>query len=130
MLRIQSAVHEYIDELIDEDDEVRPVECVRGFKTDEEFSIILEKAKKVGFLVVVDFHRTACGSCKYVEQGFAKLCRGAADEQARVIFLKHNTVPLFHFYKNGVLLEAFPTRDKERILAAILKYSAPAAADA
>lgn len=36
------------------------------------------------------------------------------------------TVPLFHFYKNGVLLEAFATRDKERILAAILKYTAPA----
>lgn len=33
------------------------------------------------------------------------------------------TVPLFHFYKNGVLLEAFPTRDKERILSAILKYT-------
>ncbi|KAK4390560.1 Thioredoxin-like 4, chloroplastic [Sesamum angolense] len=36
------------------------------------------------------------------------------------------TVPLFHFYKNGVLLEAFPTRDKERVLEAILKYTASA----
>lgn len=33
------------------------------------------------------------------------------------------TVPLFHFYKNGALVEAFPTRDKERIDAAILKYT-------
>lgn len=33
------------------------------------------------------------------------------------------SVPLFHFYKNGTLLEAFATRDKERILAAILKYT-------
>lgn len=32
-------------------------------------------------------------------------------------------VPLFHFYKDGVLLEKFATRDKERILAAIRKYS-------
>ncbi|MCE3050775.1 hypothetical protein HAX54_048056 [Datura stramonium] len=145
---IQSSVHDNIDELLDEDNELCPVECVREFKTDEEFSIILEKAKKAGSLVVVDFYRTACGSCKYIEQGFAKLCRGAGDEQAPVIFLKHNvideydeqsevaerlrikTVPLFHFYKNGVLLEAFPTRDKERILAAILKYSAPASVDA
>lgn len=144
----QSAVVDNIDELLDEEDELCPVECVREFKTDEEFSIILEKAKKAGSLVVVDFYRTACGSCKYIEQGFQKLCRGAGDEQAPVIFLKHNvideydeqsevaerlrikTVPLFHFYKNGVLLEAFPTRDKERILAAILKYSAPASADA
>jgi len=36
------------------------------------------------------------------------------------------TVPLFHFYKNGTLLEAFPTRDKERIIGAILKYTSPA----
>ncbi|KAK4352089.1 hypothetical protein RND71_027607 [Anisodus tanguticus] len=145
---IQSTVHDNINELLDEEDEVCPVECVREFKTDEEFSIVLEKAKKTGALVVVDFYRTACGSCKYIEQGFVKLCRRAGDEQAPVIFLKHNvideydeqsevaerlrikTVPLFHFYKNGVLLEAFPTRDKERVLAAILKYSAPAPADA
>lgn len=33
------------------------------------------------------------------------------------------SVPLFHFYKNGVLLEAFPTRDKDRIVEATLKHS-------
>ncbi|KAJ0025161.1 hypothetical protein Pint_08778 [Pistacia integerrima] len=128
-------------ELSDEDDDLCPVECVREFKTDEEFFKILEKAKETDSLVVVDFYRTSCGSCKYIEQGFAKLCRGSGDEEAPAIFLKHNvideydeqsevaerlrikTVPLFHFYKNGVLLEAFPTRDKERILAAIMKYS-------
>lgn len=38
-------------------------------------------------------------------------------------------VPLFHFYKDGILLEAFPTRDKERIIAAINKYTAPATQD-
>lgn len=38
-------------------------------------------------------------------------------------------VPLFHFYKDGVLLESFPTRDKERIIAAILKYTSPASQD-
>lgn len=87
---IHSTVSDNIDELLDEEDELCPVECVREFKTDEEFSIILEKAKKAGSLVVVDFFRTACGSCKYIEQGFQKLCRGAGDEQAPVIFLKHN----------------------------------------
>lgn len=35
------------------------------------------------------------------------------------------TVPLFHFYKDGILLEAFPTRDKDRINAAISKYTSP-----
>ncbi|XP_062159367.1 thioredoxin-like 4, chloroplastic [Alnus glutinosa] len=130
-------------ELPDEDDDLCPVECVKEFKTDEEFSNILEKAKEKDSLVVVDFYRTSCGSCKYIEQGFAKLCRGSGNQEAAVIFLKHNvideydeqsevaerlrikTVPLFHFYRDGVLLEAFPTRDKERIDAAILKYTSP-----
>ncbi|KAF3446656.1 hypothetical protein FNV43_RR11836 [Rhamnella rubrinervis] len=134
-------------ELSDEDDELCPVECVREVKTDEEFLRILDKAKETESLVVVDFYRTSCGSCKYIEQGFAKLCKGSGDQEAAVIFLKHNvideydeqseiadrlrikTVPLFHFYKNGVLLEAFPTRDKERIVAAIRKYSSPASQD-
>ncbi|KAK8551950.1 hypothetical protein V6N12_040567 [Hibiscus sabdariffa] len=62
-------------------------------------------------------------------------------EAADMIFLKHNvldeydersevaerlritTVPLFHFYKNGVLLEASPSRDKERSIEAIKKYT-------
>ncbi|KAI4316704.1 hypothetical protein L6164_024659 [Bauhinia variegata] len=132
---------EYREDLSDEDDDLCPVECVREFKTDDEFSKILDKAKETGSLVIVDFYRTSCGSCKYIEQGFAKLCKKSGDQEAPVIFLKHNvideydeqsevadrlrikTVPLFHFYKNGVLLEAFPTRDKDRILAAILKYS-------
>ncbi|GAB2293763.1 hypothetical protein Dimus_027977 [Dionaea muscipula] len=127
----------------EEDDEVCPVECVREFKTDEEFIRILEKAKKANSLVVVDFYRTACGSCKYIEQGFSKLCKGSGDEAAPVIFLKHNVmdeydeqsevaerlrikvVPLFHFYKGGVLVEAFATRDKEKITKAILRYSSP-----
>lgn len=131
-------------ELSDEDDDLCPAECVREFKTDEELSRVLEKAKETDSLVVVDFYRPSCGSCKYIEQGFGKLCRGSGDQDAPVIFLKHNvideydeqsevadrlrikSVPLFHFYKDGVLLEAFPTRDKERITAAIRKYTSPA----
>lgn len=129
----------------DDDDELCPVDCVREFKTDEEFNAILEKAKGTNALIVVDFYRTACGSCKYIEQGFAKLCKGSGDQDAAVIFLKHNVideydepsetserlrikaVPLFHFYKDGVLLEAFATRDKERIDAAIHKYTSATA---
>ncbi|KAL2249620.1 thioredoxin-like 4, chloroplastic [Sesamum indicum] len=142
--KIKSTLDENVEELSDDDDELCPVDCVREFNTDEEFSRILEKAKESNALVVVDFYRTSCGSCKYIEQGFMKLCKGSGDQEAPVVFLKHNvldeydeqsevaerlrirTVPLFHFYKNGVLLEAFPTRDKERILEAILKYTASA----
>ncbi|KAL9313006.1 hypothetical protein ACSQ67_018458 [Phaseolus vulgaris] len=138
---------EYQEGLSDEDEDLCPVECVREFTCDEEFSKILEKAKERGSLVVVDFFRTSCGSCKYIEQGFAKLCKKSGNHEAPVIFLKHNVmdeydeqsevadrlriraVPLFHFYKDGVLLEAFPTRDKERIIAAILKYSTLEAED-
>lgn len=130
----------------EEDEDVCPVDCVREFKTEEELARIMERAKAAGSLVVVDFYRTSCGSCKYIEQGFAKLCKGAGDRHAEpeVVFLKHNVideydeqsevaerlriraVPLFHFYKNGVLLEAFPTRDKERIVTSILKYTSSA----
>ncbi|XP_057428388.1 thioredoxin-like 4, chloroplastic [Lotus japonicus] len=145
---IRSVAGEYQqDEDEDEDEDVCPVECVREFKTDEEFCKILDKAKRAGSLVVVDFFRTSCGSCKYIEQGFAKLCRKSGNHDAPVIFLKHNVideydeesevaerlriraVPLFHFYKDGILLEAFPTRDKARIVEAILKYSSLEAED-
>lgn len=78
------------EDLPDEDDDLCPVECVREFKTDEEFCRILDKAKGTGSLVVVDFFRTSCGSCKYIEQGFAKLCKKSGDHDAPLIFLKHN----------------------------------------
>ncbi|KAI3522146.1 hypothetical protein L1887_11626 [Cichorium endivia] len=140
---VQCMSNGHQEESSDEDEELCPVECVREIKKDEELISVLEKAKEANSLVVVDFYRTSCGSCKYIEQGFAKLCRGAGDEDAPVIFLKHNVideydeqsdiaerlrikaVPLFHFYKNGILLEAFATRDKERIKGAIEKYTAP-----
>lgn len=144
---VQCMIGENSEELSDEDDDLCPVNCVREFKNDSEFLKILEKAKETKSLVVVDFYRTACGSCKYIEQGFTKLCKGSGVEENGVIFLKHNVideydeqsevaerlrikaVPLFHFYKDGILLEAFPTRDKERIIAAIDKYTAPATQD-
>lgn len=127
----------------EEDDESCPVECVTEFKTDEEFARFLERSRATGALVVVDFFRPSCGSCKYIEQGFMKLCKGSGDHGSPVIFLKHNVideydeqsevadrlrikvVPLFHFYKGGVLVESFATRDKERITAAIAKYTSP-----
>ncbi|CAL9214088.1 unnamed protein product [Arabidopsis halleri] len=139
--RAKSLSQENIVELSDENDDLCPVECVTEFKTDDELLRVLEKSKETNSLVVVDFYRTACGSCKYIEQGFSKLCKQSGDQEAPVIFLKHNVVdeydeqsevaerlrikavPLFHFYKNGVLLESFATRDKERIDAAILKYT-------
>ncbi|AEE28165.1 Thioredoxin superfamily protein [Arabidopsis thaliana] len=137
----KSLSQENLVELSDENDDLCPVECVTEFKTDDELLSVLEKSKETNSLVVVDFYRTACGSCKYIEQGFSKLCKQSGDQEAPVIFLKHNVVdeydeqsevaerlrikavPLFHFYKNGVLLESFATRDKERIDAAILKYT-------
>ncbi|RCV06925.1 hypothetical protein SEVIR_1G206200v4 [Setaria viridis] len=127
----------------EDDDEVCPVDCVTEFKTDEEFVRHLERSKATGALVVVDFYRPSCGSCKYIEKRFMRLCKGSADDGAPVVFLKHNVideydeksevaerlrikvVPLFHFYKDGVLVESFATRDKERIIAAIQKYSSP-----
>ncbi|KAG6551393.1 hypothetical protein Mapa_007039 [Marchantia paleacea] len=98
------------------------------------------QAKEQGCLVVVDFFKPSYGSCKYIEKGFAKLCKGARNNDAHVMFLKHNIVDeydeqsevadrlsikvvlLFHFYKDGVLVESFPTREKGRILEAICKH--------
>lgn len=86
---LNGAPEEVVDD--DEDDaELCPVDCVREFKTEEEFQRIMDKAKETGSLVVVDFYRTSCGSCKYIEQGFAKLCKGSGDREADVVFLKHN----------------------------------------
>eukprot|EP01018_Ginkgo_biloba_P029033 Gb_18396 [translate_table: standard] len=125
----------------EEDEDLCPVDCVKEFRSNAELNAILEGAKKTDSLVVVDFYRTACGSCKYIEQGFTKLCKGAGDKEASVVFLKHNVmdeyeeqsevaehlkikvVPLFHFYRDGELVEAFPTRDKSKIIAAICKHT-------
>lgn len=74
----------------DEIEDLCPVECVTEFKTDDEFLRVLEKAKQTNSLVVVDFFRPSCGSCKYIEQGFSKLCKQSGDQEAPVIFLKHN----------------------------------------
>jgi Thioredoxin len=82
----------------EEDIDVCPVDCVTEFKTEDEFQEILEKAKGRGALVVVDFYRTSCGSCKYIEQLFKKMCKGAADEDADVLFLKHNVISSYYTF--------------------------------
>ena len=41
-------------------------------------------------LVVLDCYKTACGSCRYIQPGFVKLCRAIEEEHAPVKFLKHN----------------------------------------
>lgn len=89
--KLKGVLDENVEKLSDyDDDEPCPVDCVREFQTDEEFLSILEKAKESNALVIVDFYRTSCGSCKYIEQGFAKICKGAGNQEAPVIFLKHN----------------------------------------
>jgi thiol-disulfide isomerase/thioredoxin len=74
----------------DSDDDLCPIECVREINTLRELEHILDHSKSVGSLVVVDFFRTSCGSCRYIEKGFQKLCKGAGNGEASVVFLKHN----------------------------------------
>lgn len=127
-------------ELDDVDEDLCPIECVREVRTKAELDHIVEGARARRTLVVVDFYRTACGSCKYIATGFAKLCRGEGEAQHPVIFLKHNVmdddeeesdiadalrikvVPSFHFYQAGELVESFATRDKGKIKGTIEKY--------
>jgi len=40
--------------------------------------------------IVVDFYKTACGSCRYIQPGFVKLCQASVAGHAPVVFLKHN----------------------------------------
>lgn len=72
------------------DDDLCPVECVREFKNLDELESVLHESKDNGALVIVDYYRTSCGSCRYIEKGFIKLCKGAGNGEASVIFLKHN----------------------------------------
>ncbi|KAF8066341.1 ENGASE2 [Scenedesmus sp. PABB004] len=133
---------------VDDDEEDCPVECVEEVFTPEQFAAALAAAGPSA-LVVVDFFKTACGACKFIYPGFVKLCRASAGGgggagAAPVMFLKHNvfddeeeevtalckqynvrSVPKFIFFKGGRELEAFSTRDKAKVAAAILKHAEP-----
>eukprot|EP01025_Chloroclados_australasicus_P030536 TRINITY_DN3064_c0_g1_i3.p1 TRINITY_DN3064_c0_g1~~TRINITY_DN3064_c0_g1_i3.p1 ORF type:complete len:267 (+),score=27.92 TRINITY_DN3064_c0_g1_i3:111-911(+) len=129
------------------DDETCPAECVTEVFTKDEMKHALLDAKDS--LVIVDFYKTACGACKYIQSGFVKLCKAAySGEEPQVVFLKHNVfddeeeettelaklldiknVPLFQFYRRGKMLEQFATRDKKRIGEAINKYTEPGMVD-
>lgn len=123
----------------DDEEALCSPDCVRDIHTAAEFQDILE-TENPNTLVVVDFYKTACGSCRYIQPGFVKLCHNSEEEHAPVIFLKHNVideaeqdtdlsemlkirnVPLFQFYKENELLEQFATRDKGRIGNAINRH--------
>lgn len=72
------------------------MECVREFKSRSEFDEILQSSQEQNALVVVDFFKTACGSCRYIEKGFTKLCKGAGNTDVSVLFLKHNVSLTFY----------------------------------
>jgi threonine dehydrogenase-like Zn-dependent dehydrogenase len=61
------------------DEDLCPIECVREITTLRELEHIIQESKSAGDLVVVDFFRTSCGSCRYIEKGFQKLCKGAGN---------------------------------------------------
>ncbi|CAL8465367.1 g4903 [Coccomyxa elongata] len=118
------------------DEETCPAECVKDIFTVEDLDDALEGAGE-NTLVVVDFFKTACGSCRYIQPGFVKLCRASEERHSPVVFLRHNifdeyeelsdlsqkfkirAVPLFYFFKNGEVVEKFATRERRRIAKAI-----------
>ena len=138
-------------EEVEEEDDVCPVECVEELSTIKDFRERVLLAEPTT-LIVLDLYKPSCGACKYIANGFAKLCKREGESEFKnrkdeefvrknVMFYKHNVVedydeektdlcrflkvrnvPLFQFYKNGVMVEQFSTRDKERIASAILKY--------
>ena len=40
---------------------------------------------------VIDFYKTSCGACRYIQPGFVKLCR-ASTKDPSVMFFKHNVM--------------------------------------
>ncbi|KAJ7515208.1 hypothetical protein O6H91_22G005700 [Diphasiastrum complanatum] len=122
-----------------------PIDCVRVVHNLVEFENILKEADATNDLVVVDFYNSSCGACKYMLPQFMKLCkRGCSEEciveeENGVIYVKHNvldeyddmtdlatlysirSVPMFAFFKNGALVEQFPTRDRRKLEQAICR---------
>lgn len=79
-----------------------------------------------------------------LQPGFVKLCNIAASEHKPVVFFKHNVVdeddedeeqtelahqmsiknvPMFKFYKHGVEVDSFATRDRLKVAAAINRHT-------
>lgn len=123
------------------------VECVSAVYTVKDMQAALAEAGP-NALVVVDFYKTACGACKYIQPGFVKLCKAAAkgrdgvEDAPPIVFLKHNvyddeeeevtdlakkynvrSVPRFVFLKDGQEVDNFATREKEKVAEAILKHA-------
>lgn len=48
------------------------------------------ESKTVDAQVVVDFFKTSCGSCRYIQPGFVKLCKASEERHSPVMFLRHN----------------------------------------
>ena len=40
---------------------------------------------------VIDFYKTSCGACRYIQPGFVKLCRRSTDDPS-VAFFRHNVM--------------------------------------
>lgn len=137
-----------------EDDDLEcPVECVQELKDVAALDAVLNSAHP-NTLIVIDFYKTACGACRFIEPGFVKLCRASqsqsqgkeADATAypAIVFLKHNvyddeegavtplckqlnirSVPRFVFFKAGRQVEAFATREQAKVAAAIIQHAEP-----
>ncbi|RYR24846.1 hypothetical protein Ahy_B02g058396 [Arachis hypogaea] len=68
-------VHKYQEDFPNADEDLCPVDYVREFVMDEEFCRILDKAKGKGSLV---------------SRIFPSWCKKTGDDEAPIIFLKHN----------------------------------------
>ncbi|XP_075948724.1 thioredoxin-like [Anarhichas minor] len=87
-------------------------------------------------LVVVDFTATWCGPCKIIGPKFHALV--SKPENKNVVFMKVdvdqaddvskdckiNSMPTFHFYKNGKKVDEFSGADEKKLLATLDKWRA------
>eukprot|EP00892_Ulva_mutabilis_P008638 jgi/Ulvmu1/6146/UM028_0002.1 len=133
---VQMLVYDSVDE------DTCPAECVTEIYSAQDFKQICQDANQA--LVVVDFYKTSCGACKYMMNGFFKLCKAtySADEHPDVIFLKHNVyndelgettdlaqrltirgVPKFMLFRDMQLLEEFSTREQRHLIEAVRRHA-------
>ncbi|KAK9758311.1 hypothetical protein RND81_01G222100 [Saponaria officinalis] len=101
--------------------------------TNEQWTLNLEKGKKEGKLVVIDFTASWCGPCRVI----APILAECAKKYPNVLFLKVDVdelkdvaeawgidaMPTFIFVKDGEKIHHFAGASKDKLYAALAKYS-------
>ncbi|KAK9758314.1 hypothetical protein RND81_01G222300 [Saponaria officinalis] len=101
--------------------------------SNEQWTLNLDKGKKENKLVVIDFTASWCGPCRVI----APILAECAKKYPNILFLKVDVdelkdvaeawkiqaMPTFIFVKDGEKIHEFSGASKEKLYAALAKYS-------